>query len=467
MNNHINKRFIVVLACLFGLLAFVFFYKLGVHPLADYDESIYAQVAQESFLHHNQLGFTWLGNIGFYRSSVWFEKPPLMIWLIEANYKIFGINELAARLWPSIFAFATASFTFLFVLKIFKSLTAAVLSLACYFIAFQFIYNAGVLQLDIPVTFFVLAALLCFWLSKESNKYFYLFWAALGLGLMTKSVIGLLPLPIIALYSLICRDWHYLKERTFWAGSLIFFAIVLPWHIIESLRYGKTFWNQYFSYHVFERYTKTLEGNKGDFLFYWRILAEQRGLLYLGIPSLIYFFYKACKQKGEYLLVAISVLFIFLFFSLAKTKLTAYILVIYPFLIVLVSVTLDRMVDFIENKNAFIGRLCLWGGCAVMVFLGLRYNNYKLLKNQDPYFVASKTVGVYLKNNQTLLPVYYYSTGTSPEIIFYSNRTVYYLPYPSPKPTSEFLLISRVKPDFLNAKMLISSGSSQSLYLIQ
>src|SRR3990167_3128497 len=121
----------VFLAVLFFILGFIFFYQLGLRPLLDYDESIYAQVAREQ-LEQPSTAFTWKGNISLYRNQLWFEKPPLMLWLIESAFFVFGINEFAARFWVAVFAFATIILTFFVVKKTFKSVPAAMLATSVY-----------------------------------------------------------------------------------------------------------------------------------------------------------------------------------------------------------------------------------------------------------------------------------------------------------------------------------------------
>lgn len=309
------------------------FYKLGNRPLRDYDESIYAQVAKEALVSHHQLGFTWLGNEGLGRNLFWFEKPPLMVWLTEFSYKVFGLNEFAARFWVAIFSVAIFVLTYFTAELLFNSQKTALLSSSLFFISFQFIDNTGVLQFDIPVTFFILLAIFSFYLSlKVSNKFYYLFWLALGLGVLTKSVIGLLPLPIIFLYSIAYRDFSYLKLKQFYWGLVLFLAIILPWHIIETVRYGKMFWGQYLLYHVLERFAQPLEGNKGTFWFYWDIIYSRKLLISLAIVSFAYFLLSKKLKHNNYGLIFIATIFTFLFFSSAKTKLAAYILVLYPLL---------------------------------------------------------------------------------------------------------------------------------------
>lgn len=101
------------------------------------------------------------------------------------------------------------------------------------------------------------------------------------------------------------------------------------------------------------------------------------------------------------------------------------------------------------------------------VFLGLKNNNYRLLQTKDPYLRDTKEAGLFLANNYKNLPVYYYSiTGTKPATIFYSNRVVNYLHYPSPKPTSQFLLLSEVEPNFSLATKVFTTPS-QTVYLVK
>src|SRR5437870_3445253 len=43
-------------------------------------------------------------------SLPWFEKPPLLYWLMAASYRLFGVNEYAARFAPALCGLITAAF---------------------------------------------------------------------------------------------------------------------------------------------------------------------------------------------------------------------------------------------------------------------------------------------------------------------------------------------------------------------
>ncbi len=462
-----SKRFqLAILVVLVVAMSYIVFYHLGKKPLLDYDESIYAQVARQAYESRHQLGFTWYGNLGLNRTELWFEKPPLMIWLTESAYWVFGVNEFAARFWPAIFGLLTMVLTFFFVKNISKSFYAAVFATSVFFIAFQYIYNLGVLQFDVPVGFFILLTLYAFWLAKANGKFYFLFWLSLGLGVLTKSVIGLLPLPVVLVYSILARDFAYLKSKLFYMAGLVFIVTILPWHIVESIKYGKGFWQQYLFYHVFDRYSSGLEGNGKPFSFYWNILAEHRIMFRSLIVSLVYCAFKSFKDKNYFFPLA-ALLCIFIFFSTASTKLPAYILVIFPYIASVIGMAFADFAGLLERYHKVLGGLFVFFVVVVFMFFGYKFNHFKLTKEKEQYVLDSRAVGAFLKSRYLDESLYYYSTiGTKPSIIFYSNRVVYYLPYPSPKPKEKLILVSEISPDFKNQTVLFST-STQKVYQIQ
>ena len=71
--------------------AVIFFYHLGNFPLFNPDEGLYAEPARE-MLDTGDYITTTLNYV------VRFTKPPLIIWAMALAYKLFGINEFAARI---------------------------------------------------------------------------------------------------------------------------------------------------------------------------------------------------------------------------------------------------------------------------------------------------------------------------------------------------------------------------------
>ena len=77
----------------------VYFFGLTL-PLVGPDEPRYSQVAREMFERGDWVTPT-LGGFD------WFEKPALLYWLQIASYKLFGVNEFAARFGSALFGLGT------------------------------------------------------------------------------------------------------------------------------------------------------------------------------------------------------------------------------------------------------------------------------------------------------------------------------------------------------------------------
>src|SRR5258708_17053760 len=88
---------------LFLAIAAFYRYGLGAVPLVGPDEPRYAEVAREMLARHDLITPT-LGGLP------WFEKPPLLYWMMMASYRVFGVSEFSARLGPAICALLTAIF---------------------------------------------------------------------------------------------------------------------------------------------------------------------------------------------------------------------------------------------------------------------------------------------------------------------------------------------------------------------
>lgn len=473
-----SKHFLQVLnvVIFLGLCALVFL-NLGKQPLRSYDEAVYAQIAKQAVQNNHYIGLEWLGNKslqkpwlgpeGMQRSSLFLEKPPLVVWLIALAYKIFGISEFTSRIWVALFALASMAFSFYFVKKIFNSGEAAVLSLAFFGLCYQYLLYAQILQLDIPVGFFDLGAIGFFYLAGKQPKYFYGFWICLALGVMAKNIIGLIPLAVVGMYSLIIWDLRFFITKKFWLGFGLFLLLVLPWHIYVFLVYKQAFWEQYVTLSVLQRFSTTLNQNGGPWDFYLKILQNHRLLYYSSIISLSYFLFRAWQnRKSPYSLVIISVLVIFFVFSSSQSKLPPYILMLYPWLAILNGVAWAEIINKISSNRSKLQYAATVLAVVVCVIFGIKYTSYKN-EATDQAAVDDKNIGLFLKNNYSDKTAYNYAQGgTNPTIIFYSNRVLYYLEKGSRLPEKKLILITPDVPEYQVPYNLIYSTPTKNLYLI-
>lgn len=420
-----NKVYLVITAILFGLFVYLLFYRLGVHPFIDWDESIYGQVAKEAFQNNRWFDFT-------YFAKAWYEKPPLGMWLISASYAIAGINELSARI-PSVLAsVGIVIMSLRWVYEIRKSYLAVLLTMTAYFIMYPFLVNSYFVNLDTLIGFTTIIALYSWWKifiadgtsGKAKRNYFLLWGAAIGLGVMIKSIVGFFPLVPIAIYMLTHRQFAFLKTKQFWYGVVLAAIIILPWHIYQSLTAGQAFWDNYFLYHVWQRYSTNLETNGQPFNFfihliyfrYYEATAVFGGTTLLGI-------YLAWRNHSVRYLV-IGALALLLVFSISITKLPSYTTMILPLIVMLAGIGLAQLLTWIPQVwlKIMVGTVFV----IAIVFTGYQFNTYKLAVGEAASeYSDHRDIGLFLNNFAPELPVYinnkdYRNLG----IGFYSGRAV-------------------------------------------
>src|SRR4030095_13267528 len=173
------------------------------------DEPRYAQVAREMFVRGDLVTPTLGGR-------PWFEKPALLYWLLIAAYKLFGVNELSARLGPAICGLlAVLAVWFLtrnFEPKQTESAGLSWWSTTAAATCFGMIVFSRGASFDIVVTMTLTWAFAFLFLYDQAdsskNKRLLLigFYAAVGLSLLAKGLIGIvIPAGVIGLYHLIAR----------------------------------------------------------------------------------------------------------------------------------------------------------------------------------------------------------------------------------------------------------------------
>lgn len=325
----IKKHWPLVLLVVFASLFYLI--NLGERPLEDYDEATYASVLRSSFERSDFLSFE-------YFDRDWFEKPPLYFWLAAASVKVSGFNEFALRFPSAVSGVLSIVFAYLILFELTRDKPSAffggtVLALTPFFTA-----ATRNMRMDTPVTACILAALYFYILGFKKQKYLLGTSISIGIGILFKSIIGLLAVPIILIWSVATRRRNWIKNKFFWLGNLIGIFLAVPWHIYESLKFGQVFWRDYLGYHVLGRFNENILGSKitvGYYLYSLWKLSQPILPLILICAVLLPIFLKNRKKLDDmpHHLAAglISILFIFILFSLSQTKLITYYTPLYPF----------------------------------------------------------------------------------------------------------------------------------------
>lgn len=343
------------------LLVFIAFFRLGSVTLFDVDEAVFSEATKEMVESANWITPTYNGENRY-------DKPILIYWLMAGAYKLFGINEFAARFPSAIAGVLLGLSLFLFVRRLidkrraFYSVTALALSLC-----FLFYTHAAVT--DMTLSLFITLSIFSFYLSgvraADANSsqspyrwwkdiYVYGFYLFSALAFLTKGLVGILfPFGVAFLYMLITEGPGKLIRnpfiRTLPGGILLFLLISAPWYIAQLIINGQEFIQQFIIKHHFQRYAGEISGHREPFYYFLPVLMIG---LYPWIAFLPAGIRNALKEKRPVEVFSlIWFAFVFIFFSFSTTKLPNYILPAVPPLTILIGAGITL------NEKGWWGRL--------------------------------------------------------------------------------------------------------------
>lgn len=346
LDNWSDRRLICGLTV---LALFLFCVNLGGVPLRDWDEGTRALVAREIFRSGNWLHPTLAG-------QPYFNKPPLMDWLMALSYNIGGINEWTSRLPGAIASALGVPLLYCLGRELFAEKSngkqAALLSALVYLTLMPLVRHGRLAMLDGLILTAMIFSFLCF-LKAEKNQA----WAlgiGIGFGIITFTK-GLLVLPIVAialLFSLRDQRWRIVQNVYFWLGLLYGFLPVMSWYGAQVHYYGQTFINVHFLSQGIDRVADTVENHQRPPWFYLHDILKYSAPWLVFIPQSYILIWQEQLEKHGQLILSGSMFYGFLI-SAMGTKLPWYIMPFYPFLALAVGYFLSRFEEVEFRRKAF------------------------------------------------------------------------------------------------------------------
>jgi 4-amino-4-deoxy-L-arabinose transferase-like glycosyltransferase len=348
---------------LFAAISVLYFWGLGSFPLVGPDEPRYAQVAREMLLRGDYITPT-LGGLP------WFEKPPLLYWLMILSYRVLGVNEYAARLGPAICGLLTAVFVYAIGNAIERKSDRGdrhdVASGVGRWSSLVWLSSLGAIVLsrgatfDIVLTMTISGALACFFLSEirraedeASSRHWLIiaFYFFTGLSLLAKGLVGfVLVFGIIGFYFLLRREW----PRKLFLLSLVWGVplsclIASVWYGPMIARHGWVFIDQFIIQHHFARFTTNKYHHPGPFYFYLPVLAglalPWTIVLVASLSAARRWSWRGPSSLDRARVFALAWLIVpVAFFSFSGSKLAAYVLPALPAIAILVGERIDCFV---------------------------------------------------------------------------------------------------------------------------
>lgn len=357
---------------------FIFFFNIGNYPLMDVDETRYVSMARDMF--HCKDFLTLYLNGEFF-----FEKPPLYFWGECLSFAIFGkVTEFTARFPVALYG-TLSTLLLYFTGKKIVSRRFGVISALILATTLEFVILAKFAILDIVVTtcvgFSVIFGFLTQFVQDKNKKYmWWLFYIFSGLAVMAKGIPGfVVPFAVMFFVTIANKTFKQVfKPQYILPGFLLFFLIVLPWHLIMFKIHDPLFFHEYIIKHHIERFLNSNEINREQ-PFYFYILTVLWGLvpwifsaIAVGITKLKLikkFNVTELSNPQKYLLFnAIAFVVTMLFFSSSSTKLITYILPVYFFTACILGFVWE---DYMFNKKYekpinitvyILGGICILAG---------------------------------------------------------------------------------------------------------
>ncbi len=300
------------------------------------------------------------------------DKPPGFYWLIAALYNVSPSWEVAARL-PSILAIALFLFLFWKVAKI-SGFDKRLYILWAFSFLFcpKIFWMSQIARMDLffsalcflSIYFFIMAigpgqAIEEAKTHPLKQQYLLYFYISTALAVMFKGPLGaVLIFGTVFFFLLFEKRPRLFKDIFFSPYLLVFLALSIPWYVYVTIKTDFRFFHRFILEENLSRFTNLLPGvsikefNHSPSTRYVVYLLTGFFPWSLLVPIWLYKVFKTWKlQDSTSKVFFIYFCFLFLFFSLAMSKRSDYILPLYPAAAFFSARLLfeDKKVKFLKN----------------------------------------------------------------------------------------------------------------------
>ncbi|MBD2139661.1 glycosyltransferase family 39 protein [Anabaena sp. FACHB-1237] len=391
-----------------------FLWKLGTVGLVDETEPLFAEASRQMLVTGD-----WI--TPFFNGVTRFDKPALIYWCQAISYAIIGVNEWAARLPSALAALAVMALGFYTVkwhltqknqlqqisnpsqTYIIAGIASALIGVNPEMIIWG---RTGVS--DMLLTGCIASALLCFFLGyaqnlpsinigkiRLPNQWYLACYVLIAGAILTKGPVGIvLPgLIMISFAIYLGKFWELWREMQPILGIGIILILSMPWYILVTLRNGWNFINAFFGYHNIERFTEVVNGHSAPWYFYLLIILLLFAPYSIYIPGAlanIKFWQRSqflTQERSQHLglFAAFWFLGVFIFFTIAVTKLPSYVLPLMPAAGILVGLFYSDL----YGENSPINpqkslKISSWINVGFVTIISVALFNLTKITGQDP-----------------------------------------------------------------------------------
>lgn len=358
-NGNQTTRFLT-LTLLSALLLFPSIRRPG---LAGYDDSFFSHEAKEMVRTGD-----W-GNVRL-NGEVILQIPPMFLWLQACSFKLFGVNDAAAKLPSVLLGFATILLIYFLTLELTGDTWLSLMAMLVLTSTQFFLKNATHAMTDVPFTFFFTLAIFFYVKGLRNNVYLTLLGLPLGLAFLTRSVVGFIALGIMLVHLVLTKRYSILWSPLLLSGVALALALPSAWFVWQYRLHGFAFLTSHLQFlssvahaeGASARWTSIFNYPMAILKYYWPWLPFLVG-------GLVMEFRAACREKDHTaILLMVWVILVLLPFTFAETRYPRYILSVFPAFSILSAIALNRCLP-VARRKIFFNSACAIGCLAVCLSL--------------------------------------------------------------------------------------------------
>lgn len=293
--------------------------------------------------------YSWVDN------HIWLHKYPFFLWLMSISISIFGTELWAVRLPSALLMTITSYFIFSITSFLYDNKKIGYWSAFLFSVShFTYLLNSGYLATDHNDVAFIFSISASLWAYFKYLKTKKIYWVVLiglfsGIAILNKWLLGVFVYLFWLLHhfvKLLLKEKSEFRFKPFFLSFIITLIIAGVWQVFITINYYDIAMHemQYSSRHLYE----AIEGHNRPFNWHLKNIYEIYGIdVFLLIP---FFVLGVLKYKKISLRITafITVIAVYLFFSLSKTKMIVF---PYPYTVFFVFSTLAFVLFIIIKKT--------------------------------------------------------------------------------------------------------------------
>ena len=344
-----------------------------VRPLLPIDETRYLSVAYDMFTSGNYL-------VPHLNGELYSHKPPLLFWMMNLGWEIFGLNNWWPRMLGLIALFLNAHYLKKLSLLIWPEKKAVAINASQIFLTMFFpLVFSSLIFFDLWVSFFSLISLIAIFSFIRHRNFWpgaLLLGAGIGFGILMKGPVILLFVMVPLLLRKAYTDVALFKLSI--SGFAIGLCIALAWAVPAAIAGGDAYSDAIFIKQTVARVASDSGGEVSGATVhdrpFWYFIAL---LPLLMIP---WSFKRSFYTKQHHPFLISAVLPVIVIFSFIDGKQPHYLLPLFPLLALMISDKITRPKESESVKPAVLC-LCLFAG-ALLVY-GYQLQPSDFFPNRD------------------------------------------------------------------------------------